>query len=405
MGCWQAKYGQRSCKDGCLSPQIVSNLLTMHNSPSHSQSDWPLPWFMRIATLAIPISLLTSSVLAHPGHHDYSNTDSAPVSANQESSASGPELIAPDLAIPPNAIAGSAFTGIGTIAQVTPSWQNQVTISVQGNYRYISSNGIPNHTTGQFPNQGNPNRIAPQQHQFRVPLNPQAKTTATPMRLGKFGVALNGIPFEPGAAEFWNRNPRSGWQYEALSGQINLGLDRNNAHVQPGGLYHYHGLPTGLISKLGSSNRMMLLGYAADGFPIYGPYGYTNARDRNSGIRRMNPSYRLKSGQRPSGPGGKHDGTFVQDYQYVAGAGNLDECNGRFGVTPEAPNGTYHYYLTTTFPFIPRCYKGTPDQSFQVRGMGFPGNGGQPAGRPPRGRHPGGRPLGPPPPHLYPPPR
>lgn len=52
-------------------------------------------------------------------------------------------------------------------------------------------------------------------------------------------------------------------------------------------------------------------------------------------------------------------GTFTQDYEYVAGLGDLDECNGRFGVTPEHPEGIYHYYITDTFPFIQRCVKGT----------------------------------------------
>jgi hypothetical protein len=51
-------------------------------------------------------------------------------------------------------------------------------------------------------------------------------------------------------------------------------------------------------------------------------------------------------------------GTFTQDYEYVAGSGDLDECNGRFGVTPEFPNGIYHYYITDTYPFIQRCVKG-----------------------------------------------
>ena len=51
-------------------------------------------------------------------------------------------------------------------------------------------------------------------------------------------------------------------------------------------------------------------------------------------------------------------GTFTQDYEYVAGSGDLDECNGRFGVTPEFPTGIYHYYITDTYPFIQRCVKG-----------------------------------------------
>ena len=66
----------------------------------------------------------------------------------------------------------------------------------------------------------------------------------------------------------------------------------------------------------------------------------------------------------------------MQDYEYSAGLGQLDECNGRRGVTPEFPNGSYHYVLTDSFPFIPRCFRGTPDTSF-VRG---PPGGGNPSG-------------------------
>lgn len=55
----------------------------------------------------------------------------------------------------------------------------------------------------------------------------------------------------------------------------------------------------------------------------------------------------------------------MQDWTYVAGAGDLDECNGRFGVTPEHPEGTYYYVVTDTFPFVPRLFRGTPDPSFR----------------------------------------
>ena len=82
----------------------------------------------------------------------------------------------------------------------------------------------------------------------------------------------------------------------------------------------------------------------------------------------MRASYRLKPGQRPGGPGGSYDGRFTADYEYVKGSGDLDECNGRFGVTPEFPQGTYHYYLTEEFPYIGRLWRGTPDPSFFKRG-------------------------------------
>jgi hypothetical protein len=51
-------------------------------------------------------------------------------------------------------------------------------------------------------------------------------------------------------------------------------------------------------------------------------------------------------------------GSFTQDYQYALGADGLDECNGRTGVTPEFPQGIYHYYATDTYPYFQRCVKG-----------------------------------------------
>ncbi len=280
------------------------------------------------------------------------------------------------------------------IAQTHPLYSNQVKIYTQGGYRHIMANGIPNHTTGAFPNQGNPNTIRPQTYRFRVPANPQVAQQITPAKPFIYGIAVNGVLFDPGTAEFWNRDRR--WRYDALSGKINLGLDANNAHVQPGGIYHYHGLPVGLVHKLGDGARMVLLGYAADGFPIYSQYGYGDPQNRKSGLRKMRASYRLKSGQRPSppdGPGGSYDGTFDEDYEYVKGVGDLDECNGRFGLTPEYPKGIYHYYITDTYPFISRNLRGTPDLSFRRPGAG-PGQPppGMPPGRPPGGFPPPGFP-------------
>lgn len=266
-----------------------------------------------------------------------------------------------------------------------PQSANKVNIVTKGSYRYIFSNGIPDHKTGRFPNRNNPNSIRPQRNELRIPANPKVARKITPVRHSAFGVATNGILFDPGTAEYWNRNRRSGWNYEALSGKMNLGLDQSNAHVQPTGSYHYHGLPVALISQLKKPNQLTAIGYAADGFPIYSQYGYTDPNDPNSKIQKMKSSYRIKRGKRPNGPGGNFDGTFVEDYEFVEGSGDLDECNGRMGITTEFPDGIYHYYLTEDFPFIPRNYRGTPDPSFQKRG---PGPGQRPPGPPPGGRRP-----------------
>ena len=135
---------------------------------------------------------------------------------------------------------------------------------------------------------------------------------------------------------------------------------------------------------------MLLIGWAADGFPVYTAYGPTVANDATSPIKKMRSSYRLKEGIRPSGPGGAYDGRFTEDFEYVPGHGELDECNGRVGVTPEFPEGIYHYYITDEFPFISRYHKGTPDPSFGKRG-------GQRRGGPGRGPERGSRRPPPPP--------
>jgi hypothetical protein len=274
----------------------------------------------------------------------------------------------------------------------TGAYTNQVSLRISGAYRHITANGIPEHATGQFPNRNNPNSVRPQQHSFRLPLRPTTNQVSTPVNMMPFGIALNGVPFDPNAAEFWQRNRDSGWQYEAKGGRIDLGLDEHNAHVQPTGAYHYHAMPIGLARRLFTDGRPVLVGYAADGFPIYARYGYENPVDPTSELVEMKPGYRIKSGNRPGGPGGAHDGTFIQDYEYVAGAGHLDECNGRFGVTPEYPKGIYHYYITDNWPYLPRRFRGTPDDSFMRRGPppGGPGGPGRGRGPAPPGRRPRG---------------
>jgi len=109
------------------------------------------------------------------------------------------------------------------------------------------------------------------------------------------------------------------------------------------------------------STHSPLLGFALDGFPIYGPWGFANP-DGTSGLARMRSGYRLrKILHRTTWPGGQQltpgqygppvneafpQGTFAEDYEYVPAAGDLDASNGRFSVTPDYPEGTYSYFLT-----------------------------------------------------------
>jgi hypothetical protein len=257
------------------------------------------------------------------------------------------------------------------IANQAPPASTQCKISILGDLRVIESNGIPQHKVGAFPNRGNPHTITIQHYHYQIPTHPKVAEHATPLVRQAFGVALNGVPLDPGSAEYYQGNRNSEWNYEALSSKVRLGLDANHAHVQPNGAYHYHGLPTALFKQLaGGRKQMTLIGWAADGFPVYGMYGYSDAHDSNSSLSTLQSSYRIKRGKRPTNnhiPQGDYDGTFTMDYEYVEGLGDLDECGGRFGVTPEFPDGTYYYVLTDDYPFIPRMFKGTPHPSFERR--------------------------------------
>ena len=242
--------------------------------------------------------------------------------------------------------------------------RGKATIKFSGRYRAITSNGIPTHRVGAFPNPGNPHKIKPQSHEFSVAYIP--RTAFRTKKLGRellMGVAVNGIPFDPMAAEYYLGN-RKGWQYNALGGAIPLGLDANYAHVQPSGAYHYHGLPVGLMQELGwqVAKPSPLIGYAADGFPIFAMTAKIDGQ-----VKRMKSSYRLKSGDRPGGlkPSGPHDGSFINDYEYVRGAGDLDACNGTEVTTPDYPRGVYAYFLTRDFPVVPRCLVGKVGKGFK----------------------------------------
>lgn len=241
--------------------------------------------------------------------------------------------------------------------------------------RNLSANGIPDHEVGTFPNSNNPNTIEEQSVATSYTLTPEETPTATTMGgpSGPTGFVLNGVKIDANTAGSCDDSGtdcslagNSGnWSIEAL-GQtsFNFGTDDNNAHVQPGGAYHYHGMPEGFIIKQGgNASAMTLIGWAADGFPIYARYGYSIASDASSPIISMTGSYQHVSTVSTSRPSVDIYplGTFKQDWEYVEGAGDLDECNGRVGVTPEFPSGIYHYYATDSYPYFQRCVKGEVD--------------------------------------------
>ena len=218
-----------------------------------------------------------------------------------------------------------------------------VSIAGKSDQICIQADGLPDHDTGSFPNRGNPHSISRQNVDVCVTANPEKGSTAQPVRVT--GIAKNGIQIRPGTADYYDassprghsRDRSSGWNLDGMGARDALGLDHQNAHVGPRGEYHYHGMPPALMDTDGST----LVGWAADGFEIH----YVGDAARSS--------YMLLPGARDSAPGGSHDGTYNEDWTFVQGYGNLDECNGGMA------GGRYVYFATDTYPFFPRCLFGT----------------------------------------------
>lgn len=227
---------------------------------------------------------------------------------------------------------------------------NQVSIDKANGRICITTNGLPNHRTGRFPNRGNPHTIRPQRARYCVTQNP-VKSGSPHAYRGSVGVALNGVAIRPGTADYWDpRSPRkhsrdrsSGWNLEGIGAKRQLGMDASNAHVDERGLYHYHGVPTAYLKTIEGT----LVGYAADGFEIH----YVGKRAKSG--------WTLKKGTRPAGPGGRYDGTYVEDWQYSGGPGTLDQCNGG------TLDGKFVYFATDTYPFYPRCLWGQASADFR----------------------------------------
>ena len=253
--------------------------------------------------------------------------------------------------------------------------------------RILSGNGIPNHEVGTFPNAHNPNTISEQSVNEVFTLCPiivseNGEPVGGPA--GAIAYAINSVKFDPGTAGRCNdegecslAQGQGNWNIEALGHEtFNFGDDMNHAHVQPTGEYHYHGMPELLIDFLGENQGMTLVGWASDGFPVYARYGYIDPNDPTSELISLQPSWKLKETPDEGRPdtltaliGGPGQGTtypnipiqmgaFTQDFEYEEGYGDLDECNGRLGITPEFPEGIYYYVVTDEFPFFTRCLKG-----------------------------------------------
>lgn len=279
------------------------------------------------------------------------------------------------------------------------------------NYVYVTATGVPSYATGPF-SDGNPSTAQNQNAIFQFPLNPTSNS-GNPISTngGNIGVFINGVAvfdYRDGVA--WNPNTNSlcggpgnppcpggpmasmDWNRDAIPAEMD-GFDCSKGHPAMGN-YHHHQNPSAfkvdltVLSNIcnlydadglytpDSNSHSPLIGFAYDGYPIYGAYGYKNI-DGTGGIVRIKSSYQLRNittrtngpsvGQviTVTGPTGTSLqtlflGYFREDYEYVINVGNdyLDEHNGRFAITPEYPSGTYAYYATvdenwnSSYPYL-----------------------------------------------------
>lgn len=268
---------------------------------------------------------------------------------------------------------------------------NVQSVAYNSTHVYVSCSGIPSYIIGPYLD-GNPNQAANNNNKYRIPLNPVQNTgTPAPTTAGTIGVFLNGVSlFDYRDGVSWKNatgaeagGPLGGsgdgvWNRDAVVAEKS-GFDCAKGHPAMTN-YHHHQNPSAfnmdisIISNvcdlyvsdglyvIDSTQHSPLLGFAYDGFPIYGAYGYKNA-DGTGGITRMKSSYVLRSISSRTHYADGTDvtdgppvnatyplGRYREDYEYIptttATPDYLDEHNGRFCVTPEYPDGIYCYFTT-----------------------------------------------------------
>jgi len=269
---------------------------------------------------------------------------------------------------------------------------NVQSVRYDANWAYVAATGIPAYITGPFLD-GNPSLATAQNKIFKMPLNPTQNTgTPTATTGGNIGIFINGVAlfdYRDGVA--WNNNTNAlcggpgnppcpggpmatqAWNRDAIPAE-KAGFDCAKAHPAMGN-YHHHQNPSAFdldlmvisdrctlypsdgLYVINPTQHSPLLGFAYDGFPIYGAYAYTNT-DGTGAITRMQSSYQLRTNTtRTNGPAVNttyFNGYFREDYEYVAHPGDatyLDSHNGRICNTPEYPaslypDGIYCYFTT-----------------------------------------------------------
>jgi hypothetical protein len=245
----------------------------------------------------------------------------------------------------------------------------------------VQSNGIPTYDYVAI----TPNGLQAKNYTFTFPRFPSVAASTTPVPLlGNIGVAVNGIPIY-GVNE--GAQPASDAYGDPIAANI---LDECGSHSAQQGTFHNHKLQVKCLSQSAVSSSQPwnnadpspnepspIVGYAFDGFPIYGPYECTDASC--TGVQEMLSGW--DSTEYQAGTVGctssaacssgyctdvMISGTLTtacvpktcvwsnNKYTGKAGSQYLDQCNGHIG-----PNGDYHYHTTTAFPYILGCYRGT----------------------------------------------
>ncbi len=280
---------------------------------------------------------------------------------------------------------------------------NVQTVQYSTNYVYVTTHGIPAYITGPFQD-GNPSLASDQNAIFKIPLNPVINNgTPTNTTGGNIGIFINGVAlFDYRDGVSWQNSTNSlkggplmgvgdnVWNRDAIVGE-KLGFDCSKAHPAMGN-YHHHQNPSAFsldlkvissvcdlyasdgLYAIDSTKHSPLIGFAYDGYPIYGAFAFQNANGTGA-ISRMKSSYSLRSittrtqyangSTVTAGPNVNTTyplGYFREDYQYNNTSSStpdyLDEHNGRFCITPEYPAGIYCYFATvdanwnSAYPYV-----------------------------------------------------
>jgi hypothetical protein len=303
---------------------------------------------------------------------------------------------------------GSYYTSGNSTAIGNNILVNCQKVQYSNNWVYVTTTGIPAYPTGPFLD-GNPSQAQNQNGIFKLALNPTQNTgTLSPTTGGNIGLFINGVAlfdYRDGVA--WNATTNSlcggpgnppcpggpnatmAWNRDAIVAE-RAGFDCSKGHPAMGN-YHHHQNPSAFnldltvisticdlyaadgLYTINSTQHSPLIGFAQDGFPIYGAYGFANT-DGTGGIVRIKSGYQLRSiTTRTTSPTGASVtagpavsstyplGYFREDYEFVAHTGDqsyLDAHNGRFCITPEYPNGIYCYFATvdanhnSAYPYV-----------------------------------------------------